>query len=300
MNLLSKTDCPSLKGESNKLAFIQGNRAISKKNLNQKVASIKECGQLTPIVVVDGRDATKEGLVLIDAETNKVVSNNEVENYLVIIEGQHRYKAIRALQQEDITNNTNYATEDINMTYALNPKNKSIKKLISELNRTSIIWDGKDFITAAALCNPTNELLQYTKELADMKSTSSKDDLPRNGYPLSTISKIITFGVNLDKAMMSKCMDCGTECLPIGNLSRARRIIDAAISVGFKHKYLAHRYFIDWVVNESNRLNEDNYCKLILGLSPSKVQMISKIKGDNSTADIRMVVEGEQPLEEEA
>ena len=289
-----------LKEKSKKVAFIEGNRSISKKNLNQKIASIKECGQLMPIVVVDGKDAAEEGLVLIDAETNEVVSNNEVENYLVIIEGQHRYTAIRALQKQDKSKGTNYAPEDIIMMYALNPKSKSNKKLISELNKTSIIWDGKDFITGAALCNPTNELLQYTKKLADMKSTSSKDDLPRNGYPLSTISKMITFGVNLDKAMMSKCMDCGTECLPIGNLSRARRIIDAAISVGFKHKYLAHRYFIDWIIDESNRLDEDGYCELILGLSPSKVQMISKIKGDNSTADIRMVVEGEEPLEEEA
>lgn len=281
-----------------KIAFIKGNRAISQKNLNQKIESIKDCGQLMPIVIVDGGDAAAEGLTLVDCKTNEFVQNSEVNDYVAVIEGQHRYESFMKLQEEDKKNNTILAPVDIYAIYALNPKQKKIKKLISELNKTSIVWDGKDFVTGAALCNPTNELLKYAKELADMKSASTKDGFPKNGYPLSTISKIITFGISLDKAKVSGCMDNGTECLPTGNIDRAKRIIDAAIRVGFKHQYLAHRYFIDWVIDESNVQNEDVYCGLISGLSASKVEKISKIKGDNYIAEIRKIVNSEDSLEE--
>lgn len=143
------------------------------------MVSIKECGQLTPIIIVDGKEAAKEGLTLLDYETGKEVPAEEVADYVVIIEGQHRYTSIMELRKLDEKDNTSYAPTDIMVMYALNNKNKTIKKLISELNKTSIIWDGKDYVTGAALCNPNSELLQFAKELTDMRSVKSNDGLPK-------------------------------------------------------------------------------------------------------------------------
>lgn len=273
-----------------KVAFVKGNRAISKKNLSQKIASIKESGQLMPVIVVEGKAVSDEGLVLVDFTTNEEVASNEVTNYIVIIEGQHRYTAITMLKQEDIAKGTNYAPADIMVMYALNPKGKSVKKLISELNRTSIIWDGKDYVTGAALCNPTNELLEFAKELVDLKSIKAGDKLPNAGYSISTISKLATFGSTLDKDKLAKCMDEGTECLPSANIPRAMKILKTAREVGFKDNYLSHKYFIDWIIDECNINSFDDVIKLIKDLPYSIVEEIIKIKGDNSTAEIRKVI----------
>ena len=177
-----RTNIISINELGKKVAFVSGNRAINKKNLKQKMVSIKECGQLTPIIIVDGEEAAKEGLTLLDYETGKEVPAEEVADYVVIIEGQHRYTSIMELRKLDEKDNTSYAPTDIMVMYALNNKNKTIKKLISELNKTSIIWDGKDYVTGAALCNPNSELLQFAKELTDMKSVKSNDGLPKTGY----------------------------------------------------------------------------------------------------------------------
>lgn len=273
-----------------KVAFVKGNRAISKKNLSQKIASIKESGQLMPVIVVEGKAVSDEGLVLVDCVTNEEVASNEVTNYIVIIEGQHRYTAITMLQQEDITKGTNYAPADIMVMYALNPKGKSVKKLISELNRTSIIGDGKDYVTGAALCNPTNELLEFAKELVDLKSIKAGDKLPNAGYSISTISKLATFSSSLDKDKLAKCMDEGTECLPSANIPRAMKILETARKVGFKDNYLSHKYFIDWIIDECNVKGFEEVMLLVEGLAYPVVEEIIKIKGDNSTAEIRKVV----------
>lgn len=289
-----RTNIISINELGKKVAFVNGNRAINKKNLKQKMDSIKECGQLTPIIIVDGEEAAKEGLTLVDCETKNEVPANEVANYVVDIEGQHRYTAIMELRKLDEKNNSSFAPDDIIAMYAQNPKGVTIKKLISELNRTSIVWDGKDYITGAALCNPNNELLQYAKELADMKSDKSNDSLPSNGYPVSTISKLVTFGTGLDKAKLATCMDDGTDSLPSANIERAKIILETATNVGFDHKYLAHKYFIDWFIDEQTNKSVDKVCEMVRTLTPTEVRTITLIKGENYLAEIRKVVRREE------
>jgi hypothetical protein len=273
-----------------KVAFVSGNRAISKNNLSKKIASIKECGQLMPIVIINGEDAVKENLNLIDYETNSPVPADKVSDYKVVIEGQHRYTAIRTLQTEDEKNKTSYAPTDITVMYIQNPKSISVKKLISELNRNSIVWDGKDYVTGAALCNPTNELLKFAKELVDLKSTKKGDGLPSNGYPISTISKLATFGTNIDKAKLAKCMNNGTDTLPSANIDKAKKILEKARNAGFTDRYLSHKYFIDWVMDESNKSDIDAIYTLIEKLQPEDVTAITKINGDDYISEMRNII----------
>lgn len=288
-----RTSIISINDLGKKVAFVNGNRAINKKNLKQKMDSIKECGQLTPIIIVDGEEAAKEGLILVDCKTKNEVPANEVTNYVVDIEGQHRYTAIMELRRLDEKNSSSFAPTDIIAMYAQNPKGVTIKKLISELNRTSVVWDGKDYITGAALCNPNNELLQYAKELADMKSVKANDNLPTNGYPVSTISKLVTFGTGLDKAKLATCMDEGTDNLPTSNIERAKKILETATNVGFEHKYLAHKYFIDWFIDEQTNKGIEKVCEMITKLTPAEVKAITLIKGENYLAEIRKIVRRE-------
>jgi len=272
-----------------KVAFVKGNRVINKMNLKQKKISILECGQLTPIIIVEGKETSEQGLTLIDCITGIEVSKNEVENYVVIIEGQHRFTAITELQNED----KEKAPIEIVVMYALNPKgDTTVKKLISELNRTSVVWIGSDYVTGAALCNQGNELLDFAKELADIVSTKNKDGLPTGGYPVSTISKLLTFTSALDKKKLVECMDKGTNDLPTANIERAKQILNAATSVGFTHSYLSHKYFIDWIIDESNKITIDDICKKIDDLKKPLVVAITKINTANYVSEIRKLVDG--------
>lgn len=291
-----RTNIISINELGKKVAFVNGNRAINKKNLKQKMVSIKECGQLTPIIIVDGEEAVKEELTLLDYETGKKVPAEEVANYVVVIEGQHRYTSIMELRKLDEKDDTSYAPSDIMAMYALNSKNKTIKKLISELNKTSIIWDGKDYVTGAALCNPSSELLQFAKELTDMKSVEANDGLPKTGYPVSTISKLVTFNTSFNKEKLAQSMEAGTECLPNADIERAKKILETARGRGFKHSYLSHKYFIDWFIDEQTGKGGNGVdgaevvCQMINKLEPADVERISKIKSNNYIFEIREIV----------
>jgi len=218
--------------EGKKVAFVNGNRAIDSKNLKKKMLSIKENGQLSPLVIVSGTKVINDNLSLIDAITELDIPSSEANKYVAIVEGQHRFSAIRKLNEE------NSEKIDIFFIYALNQK-LSTQKLLSEMNSQSINWDGQDYIRGAYLCNSTSELLEFAKELTDNKNVPS-------GYPISTISKITTFSDKLTKTTLAKSMDEGLEVLPSADIERGRKYLSIGRSVGFTDKYLAKRYLIEW------------------------------------------------------
>ncbi len=287
-----KTNIYTVSELNKKIAFVKGNRTLDRKNKLSKKNSIRECGQLMPLTIIEGAVAVDEGLTIYDYETKEEVQPDEAHKYIVIIEGQHRYAAIIELQEEDEKNKTSYAPDDVLVMYAQSEKGISVKKLISELNSTSVIWNGKDIVAGAAMCNPTDELLKYVKELTDLKSSSKDDNLPKNGYPLSTISKLVTFSPRLDKKVLSQSMDDGTEKLPTANIKRAKEILECALVVGFTHKYLSHRYFIDWLMDEVQREDGSYHvvCDKVSKLSKQQVDEIMKIKSGEFVYEIRQIV----------
>ena len=87
--------------EGKKVAFVNGNRAIDSKNLKKKMLSIKENGQLSPLVIVSGTKVINDNLSLIDAITELDIPSSEANKYVAIVEGQHRFSAIRKLNEEN-------------------------------------------------------------------------------------------------------------------------------------------------------------------------------------------------------
>ena len=268
----------NLQNEGKKIAFVNGNRSIDQKNLKKKMGSIKENGQLSPLVIVAGTKVINDNLTLVDAITGIDIPSTEASNYVAIVEGQHRFSAILKLNEE------NEKKIEPLFIYALNLE-LSTQKLLSEMNSQSINWDGQDYIRGAYLCNPTSELLEFAKELADNKNVPS-------GYPISTISKITTFGDKLTKTTLAKSMDEGLTALPSADVERGKKYLSIARSVGFSDKYLAKRYLIEWAVDEFTKLGDINlvFSKLE-ALNSETVKKISKIKGDNSLAEIRNLID---------
>lgn len=238
-----------------------------------------------PIMVVDAKLAIEEGLILVDAETNMEISKESANDYLVIIEGQHRNAAIKTLKELDKKNGSHFAPKDILIMYSQNPKGISIKKQISECNIVSVVWDGGDFVTGAALCNPTNELLQYAKELANLNLTSSG-----KGYSLSTISLILTFGNKLTKEVLAKSMEEGIGVLPSGDVERGKRFIKSARSVGFSDKFLKSRPLIEWFIDAQTEQGIEKAFELLESFTASDVAAISKTTTSNYLEIIRSIL----------
>lgn len=277
----------TVNGTEKKVAFVKGNREISKKNLNQKITSIKLYGQLTDIIVVDGEEAIKQGLKLEDNDKKEVL---DATDYVVIIDGQHRYKAIQELIKLNEKNSTNFKSTDIKCKYAYNPMNKTIINLIAQLNSVSVIWDGSDVVTGAALSNPDNEALKFAKELVDIKSINKDDGLPTSGYPLATIGKLLTFSSIINKKLLYKFMS-GGKLPDTVNLDRAKNVLNAARNAKFSESYLSHKYFIDWVLSEfSITSNIDTVISTINKLTPDQVVKITNINSSDSSDEIRAII----------
>lgn len=273
----------NLQEEGKKVAFVNGNRSIDTKNLKKKMGSIKENGQLSPLVIVDGTKVINDNLTLVDAITGMDIPSTEVGKYVAIVEGQHRFSAIRKLNED---NEENKEMIDIFFIYALNQE-LSTQKLLSEMNSQSINWDGQDYIRGAYLCNPTSELLEFAKELTDNPNVPS-------GYPISTISKITTFGDKLTKTALAKSMDDGLTALPSADIERGRKYLSITRSIGFTDKYLAKRYLIEWANDEFTKLGDiELVFNKLNTLKPKVVEKISKIRGDNSLAEIRNLIDNQ-------
>ena len=275
--------------EGKKVAFIAGgvNRGIDKSNLKAKMKSIVECGQLMELVVVDGEDVVKDGLSLKDPVSGLPIDSSKANNYLVIIEGQHRYRAIMELREKDAKNKTKYedamkkwqdngsnekdkpeeftpkAPKQIMAKYPLNNE-ILIQTLISEMNNTSVKWEKGDFARQACAAYPNNEVLKFIVKYMDIQHQRTKkgevdDMLPNGGFKLTTLSKYLIYSSKINELVLAETCKYGEDVLenkmgdePNKLVKRAEVILKAGLDAGFTYRFLAKGFFIDWIVEKNN------------------------------------------------
>lgn len=275
--------------EGKKVAFIAGgvNRGIDKSNLKAKMKSIVECGQLMELVVVDGEDVVKDGLSLKDPVSGLPIDSSKANNYLVIIEGQHRYKAIMELREKDAKNKKKYedamkkwqdngsnekdkpeeftpkAPKQIMAKYPLNNE-ILIQTLISEMNNTSVKWEKGDFARQACAAYPNNEVLKFIVKYMDIQHQRTKkgevdDMLPNGGFKLTTLSKYLIYSSKINELVLAETCKYGEDVLenkmgdePNKLVKRAEVILKAGLDAGFTYRFLAKGFFIDWIVEKNN------------------------------------------------
>ena len=275
--------------EGKKVAFIAGgvNRGIDKSNLKAKMKSIVECGQLMELVVVDGEDVVKDGLSLKDPVSGLPIDSSKANNYLVIIEGQHRYRAIMELREKDAKNKKKYedamkkwqdngsnekdkpeeftpkAPKQIMAKYPLNNE-ILIQTLISEMNNTSVKWEKGDFAMQACAAYPNNEVLKFIVKYMDIQHQRTKkgevdDMLPNGGFKLTTLSKYLIYSSKINELVLAETCKYGEDVLenkmgdePNKLVKRAEVILKAGLDAGFTYRFLAKGFFIDWIVEKNN------------------------------------------------
>lgn len=297
------------------VAFVNTNRVIDQVNVKRKKESIQDYGQLTPLVVVDGTliDSTKFNLI--SADSKEPIKKEKYNKCVVIVEGQHRYLAIKELREEAAIKQRKYTKElkkynselekdpsskkskpfapksAPNSIKCIKPLNESIvlNKLIPEINNTSIAWKNKDYIYNASVSNPDNEVLKYINELTNRKAVKGDKEstLPTAGYPLSTISLLLTFNKSkISSKLLSKVIQ-GNDNLPSCDIETAKEIIKVATEVGFTEKYLALRYFMEYI-NDERIKQKGDINKVLAKIKALDVDQVQNIM-DSANKDVMSI-----------
>lgn len=295
-----------------KVAFIAGgiNREINNANVKAKMKSLSNCGQIMPLVVVDGADVIAAGLSLKDPISGLLIESDKAEEYLVIIEGQHRYRAIVNLREQDEKDKKKrdedikkwqkdgskpenkpeeYTLKAPSKTKAMYPLNETekIQIMISEMNNTSVKWAKGDYVRQAFAMYPDNEVLKFITRYMDMQHQKAKkgeadDMLPNGGFSLTTLSKYLIYSADIKESVIADTCKYGEEVLEnkMDNKSgelvkRAETIIQAGLDAGFNYRFLAKGFFIDWIAKKSSL--ETDYKKIIKMLKNVSREVIDSI-----------------------
>lgn len=253
--------------EGKEVAFVMGNRNLDVIDINKKAKSIAVNGLLCPLVIVDGKRVIDEGLELISAETLLKISKSNASKYVVVIEGQHRYKAILKLRQQDRENTSkrdtlieeweeaekknkkkkgvkpqpykNIAPTSIPAIYPLNDK-LSIRATLFEINNTAKNWNKWNYVVSAYRLSNDDKLLLFLQTKMGEK------------FSLSTLSQYLTFGRGLTSNKLAQYIK-GAEDLGYSEeekttmIERAEKILKVAKNAGFSDKFLLKRYLPEYI-----------------------------------------------------
>lgn len=244
-----------IKSQNLNYAFIKGNRNVVSKNQEAKKASIEKYGILVPLLYVTGSKAVADDCELVDLK-GKDIPSADAEKYIVIIDGQHRLSAAIDCKVED---------KDIPLFKASD--NFSTKELLAEANIETEKWRSADFINGTVLFNPDNELANFAQSLS------------KEGYSISSISKILCFNNKLTSEVFAKLMKGESPKIDV-DLERAQCFISATTK--FSGNFKTKRYLIDAVIKLSSKKGYEPVCSAISKISIAEIDEISRLKGEEA------------------
>ena len=233
-----------LRSEGKKVAFVKGNRSIKEKNFVSKMKSLAGCGQLLPAVIMLAVDVVNAGLEIVDAETGEAVPKDELESYVVLLDGQHRYMAY--LQNEEAKK-----TEQGEF-YMIFPLNENIppQKMLSVINNDTNLWVAGDYGRALLMMAREEKLplVEFLNELMDL------------GMQISTAQRwgcLKYMGINT--AMLASAVkgEVNKALKYDRNLEAGKRFWETASKV-FDLKILKHRYFIDFFIEKYDDTDDED------------------------------------------
>ena len=266
-----------------KIGRLENNRELDEKAVTVKMKSLKAKGQLQTAVVMPAQRAKDEKLQVVDFSSGKIVKDEEIPNYLVLPEGNHRYKAHLRLLEENQTNagKDNYVKYDGKFYVMLPLTDKlSIAEMMAEMNICTKVWKGTDFIRGAIMSHPekVTEVLRYMAELELKK------------FSLPAISIYVTDSEKVNKSMLQKFMN-GKEVPEtlqdteqhLELIDRSRKVLKAAEAFG---SMLGTRSFADWIKSKlapAQKLTGEEVTDRLVGffksLTNEQVTEICKLKG---------------------
>lgn len=258
-----------------KVAKLVNNRNMEKKAVNDKAKSLNEKNQLIPAVVVDAVAAVAEGLDVVDFHSGKEIPTNELQNYVVLVDGNHRYQAHLNLLEAAAKGKGEYAGEFWVM-YPFSDE-LSVVDMLTELNIATNPWKGGDYGKCAAIVLGENA----------PEGVKAMNELIGKGCNLATASLWIAFTKEVTKAVMVKAMrkvETAGALTNSHNIQRGLALYGAAEKAGFSGSYLGSRNFIQWIIskvaNGDNVADDATVEQMVAFLGTINGKEIEDIKGD--------------------
>ena len=277
----------NVKAEGKEIAFIKGNRDIAKGNVNSKVKSLSECRMnLVPMMVVEGKKAVDDGCSLVLPDGKDIA--DDVEKYLVIVDGQHRYKAAMKLLEEEKDNDEKTITDD-SIRFFLDYSGRDTKELLAVTNIESVKWKAEDYAKGAVLYKPDDKVAKFANEYL------------AQGVKISTIS-IYLFGQSgvltptvLGKMMKGKEVTFKKQL----NLEIAKEVLPQLIAkVGTK--FAGTRYCADGLYSVLTNIGIVNYKKVIeaiKNLADNAVKLILSAEKEDKQTKFETLLTARLPKE---
>jgi hypothetical protein len=259
---------------------------LNEKVVNAKKKSLQDKAQLQAAVIDFADRAVKQGLDVIDFLSEKKIADNEIAQTLVLLEGNHRYKAYLELKKDKTFNGSFYVT--LPLTEEL-----TIAEMIAEMNICTCTWKGTDYIKGAIMSHPSNvtDVLRYMAELET------------KGYSLPAISMYVTGTENVKKSVLKKFMNGETADVlkdtenSKEKIERCKKILDAA---KYFSVLLPSRSFADWIKSKlelKKNLTGEQVEEILIGflksVSKNDADKICKIKGTKGQSTKEDLINGE-------
>ena len=277
MNKNEVTTLTSLVDEGKKIARLSGNRDLNEKIVKAKMKTLEECGQLIPAIVVDATDVMNQGLEVVDFTTGNIIREEEAVDYLVLVEGNHRYEAhLRLMASNEERDEQKRYKREFKLLYALNTE-LPIAKMLSEINIATNPWKGSDYVKGAKINNQQKKL-----PLLD-----AMNNLVNKGYSLTSASKWLTFTSRINKKVMDCAIDGNIvdELNNTSGLKRGIRLLQAAEGI-FKETTIQARTVIDWIISKYEKTSDnlkpeftDKMERFLKNISEEDADYIEKAKG---------------------
>lgn len=246
-----------------KVAFVKNNRPINKKTVDGFITIIanNKYVQAYPIIATPAIDAIANGYQVRNVKGECVTEEN-AEEYIVILDGQHRTLA--------------YIKCNITETRIVpNVHIKKIKELgqfLVDINDVGASWSHQDRFAVAGLVSD-DELIQNIANRID------------EGFSPSTAS-LIYIGKKITGTQVKKLLRGEKWTLPEGaktDIERGNRFIQLCIEANISKKFVKKRFFI----------NAFNSYALSVG-DEVAFDNLSKLKTRNLTDDILKTIKDDQ------
>jgi hypothetical protein len=217
---------------------------------------------------VSGEKAIADGCTLIDAKTGAEIDAEQAQEYIAIVDGQHR---LTAAMEDELSEDNVYLFECYSAA--------NTKELVASTNIDSNPWDGRDYAYSAVMFNPDSKLAQMANEMSDA------------GYAVSTIGLILYFNSGkLGKKDLSNIM-AGKEPKEGYDFERADYFLKKA-RVKFKDDFIGKKYLISAVMDLSNKKGYEKVCDALEKLSENQIKRINDASSDDKIGVIKTILKG--------
>ncbi len=245
--------------QQKKIAFVKNNRPINHKKVDGFISIIasEKYEKAYPIIVVNAKKLIEAGYEVISSDGD-ILTEEEAENYFVILDGQHRSVAFAKLfatgKYDGVIPNVH--VRDI----------ENVGEYLVNINNVGSSWDKKDKLVVASLTTE-EQLFQCVANLLS------------EGFNPSTAMLIYT-GKKLSQNQIDNALKGNEVVLPKDakiDIERGDKFVNLCKAANMDVSFITKRYFIKGFNSFASATSESKAFKALDKLRDSNLD-ISKLK----------------------